>query len=75
MSAGGSDMPGGGCITAGEVRPGRGGGWGGKRRGLVVGRGAAPGAAPSSWQGHGTLPGVGGAPLFSSRRGAVGPPG
>lgn len=37
MSAGGSDMPGGGCITAGEVRPGWGGGRGRKRRGLVVG--------------------------------------
>lgn len=30
-------MPGGGCITAGEVRPGWGGGRGRKRRGLVVG--------------------------------------
>ena len=30
-------MPSGGCITAGEVRPGWGGGRGRKRRGLVVG--------------------------------------
>lgn len=41
-----------------------------KRRGLVVGGVQLPAAA----KGMG-LPGVGGAPLFSSRRGAVGPPG
>lgn len=36
MSAGGSDMPGGGCITAGEVRPGRGGGWGGSAEAYLL---------------------------------------
>lgn len=114
MSAEGSGMPGGGCITAGEVRPGQ-----AERRWLSWSlhtdwAQCAPEAGlvhcekPQShleWRGGynrdlrrlrseepmiltqqsylGTLaqsnlislPGVGGAPLFSSSSGAVGPPG
>lgn len=53
MSAGGSDMPGGGCITAGEVRPGRGGGLGGKRRGLLVGGALLQVQLPAAGKGMG----------------------
>ena len=53
MSAGGSDMPGGGCITAGEVRPGWGGGWGGTRRGLVVGGALLQVQLPAAGKGMG----------------------
>lgn len=51
MSAGGSDMPGGGCITAGEVRPGQ--GEGGERRGLVVGGALLQVQLPAAGKGMG----------------------
>lgn len=53
MSAGGIDMPGGGCITAGEVRPGQ------RRQGEGAQRAVAAGSvggllqAPASGAGMG----------------------
>lgn len=55
MSAGGSDMPGGGCITAGEVRPGQRQGEEARRdpTTLSVG-GLLQAPASSSWDGPGS---------------------